>query len=407
MSDRVCIIGIGSEGADSLGAAARRIIAEAEIVCGGRRLLEMFPGITAEKVTIGAGPEQIADLIGREMAKRRVVVLASGDPGFFGIAHLLTERLGRENLRIIPQLSSAQLAFAAIGLSWDDAAFVSLHGRPLDTLRPALTTSGKIAVLTDRLNTPGVIAEFLLDIGLKGWGAFVCQNMGTDKQSCVEYSLAELARQKTFADLNILILKAADDYRRPFGLHEKDFIHQGRASGLITKQEVRAVALSKLNIAPANTIWDIGSASGSVAIEASRLARQGMVYAVEKSVGAEAVIRQNISRFQSWNVIPVIGEAPECLAELPSPDGVFIGGSGGRIGDIISVVAKRLKPGGRVVINIIALENLSKAGEAMKLAGLSAETVLHNIARSVQVGKFTRMSPLSPVYIISGVKDEQ
>lgn len=401
------IIGIGADGGRGLSESSRRLIAAAEIVFGGRRLLEMFPDLTAEKVRITADLGAVRAKLEAALGRRRVVVLASGDPGFFGIARYLAAEFGPEAFTVLPQVSSLQLAFARLGLPWDDAACVSLHGRPLEELRPALATNSKLAVLTDGANNPAVIAAYLLEMGISERQIYLCQNLGLPEEKVDAVELETLSRMQDFSGLNILIL--LDDSYRPshWGLADDEFQHRGRSAGLITKQEIRAVSLSHLRLSTESMVWDIGAGSGAVAIEAARLAYRGRVWAVEKDGAARAVIGGNIRRHCAWNVIVVAAEAPDCLAGLPDPDAVFIGGSGGRLDDIIAAAAARLHPGGRLVVNAVTLENMQRARQSVSAAGLRETTILLNVSRAAAVGRLTRLNPLSPVYIIKGVKSER
>jgi len=407
MWDKVYVIGVGADGRGGLPESTHRLIGEAEIIFGGRRLLNMFPEAVAEKISFGNKLYDAFDRLERELGRRRMVVLASGDPGFFGIVRYLSARFGGGRFRVLPQLSAMQLAFAAIGESWQDAAFVSVHGRAMEELLPVLAANQKVVVLTDRRHNPAAIAARLLQIGLTERRAFLCQSLGTPEERVDAIDLEALSRMTDFADLNILVL-LEDSYRpQPWGLADGEFRHRGKSAGLITKQEIRAVGLSHLRLAPESLVWDIGAGSGAVAIEAARLAWRGRVFAVEKDAAARAVITENIRRHQAWNVILVDGEAPDCLADLPDPDAVFIGGSGGRLDDIIAAAAARLRPGGRLVINAVALENMQRARRAVSNAGLEETTLLLNVSRGAAVGALTRLEPLSPVYIIKGVKGEQ
>lgn len=169
----------------------------------------------------------------------------------------------------------------------------------------------------------------------------------------------------------------------------------------MTKEEVRAISLSKLRLKKDFTVWDIGAGTGAVSVEAALYCKEGRVYAVEKDEKALKLIRQNAGAFGTLNLTAVPGEAPEVLIDLPDPDRVFIGGSGGKIAEILTVVMQRLKAGGVIVINAVTMETVHRAQEFLYAGGYEVETILVNVARSVRVGGSTLMQARNPVFILS------
>ena len=405
------IIGIGPGGGASLNAKTLHRIEQADIVCGGQRLLDMFPALTGDKVTIGGDLARIADLIKKNRGRKRVVVLASGDPGFFGIAEYLTGALGKDAVKIIPNVSAMQLAFAKIGESWEDAAFLSVHGRPIEDIVGGVRGSDKACIFTDDKHTPAAIARVLLESGINGYRAYVCENLGEKTERIIKTTLKGLLRRE-FSPLNTLILLRDSDKSarfappRALGIPDDEFYQRRPQAGLITKQEIRAVSLAKLRVAADSTVWDIGAGSGATAIEASFLAKSGSVCAIEKNDADIAIIRKNIRKFGATGVQVIKACAPEGLDSLPAPSAVFIGGSGGRLTDIIEFATRRLKPGGRIVINLVGLENLNTALDTLRKSGLQPEITLVNIARSTSVGELTRLAALNPVFIVAAGKQE-
>jgi precorrin-6Y C5,15-methyltransferase (decarboxylating) len=345
-------------------------------------------------------------LMKRNLGRKRMVVLASGDPSFFGIARYLTDRLGGNTVDIIPNVSAMQLAFARIKESWEDAVFVSVHSRPVEDIVNTVCLNNKVGVFTDNKHTPADIARVLLEHGVDGYRAYVCQDLGSKEEKIVKTDLKGLCKMK-FSPLNVLILLREQSKGKPqqiFGLPETSFYR--RQYGLITKQEVRAISLAKMRLAEDSIVWDIGAGSGAVSIEASFLTRKGQVFAIEKNEKDIAIIRKNIKKFNASNVEVVKAFAPDGLGRLQNPTAVFIGGSGGRVKEIIDFVSRRLKPGGRVVINIVALENMSAAVNALKGRGFATDITLVSIARSTKVLELTRFEALNPVFIVTGVKEE-
>jgi precorrin-6Y C5,15-methyltransferase (decarboxylating) len=186
------------------------------------------------------------------------------------------------------------------------------------------------------------------------------------------------------------------------GIPEDEFHYRQPKRGLITKTEVRVLSLAKLRLREDSVVWDIGAASGSVAIEAALIARHGRVYAVEKNAEDMDLLRENIGKFGVGHVTAVNARAPEKLDDLPDPDAVFIGGSGGEMRELLEIVWKRLRPGGRVVVNAITLDNSHEAVSGMKEMGFEVEALLVQIARSRPLLGMTSFEALNPVYIITG-----
>ncbi len=189
-----------------------------------------------------------------------------------------------------------------------------------------------------------------------------------------------------------------------FGIPDKEFYQRKPREGLITKQEVRAVSLAKMGLTSESVLWDIGAGSGAISIEASFLARKGRIYAIEKNEADTAIIRDNVRKFQVHNVEVVQTFAPDGLSELADPTAVFIGGSGGRMIEILDLACHRLKPGGRIAINIVALENLSAAVNALRVRGFVPGVTLVSVARSTDILELARLEALNPVFIVAASK---
>jgi precorrin-6Y C5,15-methyltransferase (decarboxylating) len=392
----IVVVGITDRGAESLSPEARRLVAEATLLCGGERHLAFFPDHPAERFVIKANLIELVERLQR--ATGPVVVLASGDPDWYGVGPYLAERLGRERVRILPNLSVIQLAFARLGLSWHDAIQLSAHGRPLDSILPAALVAPKAVILTDDRNTPAAIARALLEAGDEDALADVFEHLGGPAERHVAGTLRDLVDQ-SFAPLNLLIVRHRHTPRPwPLGLPEKSFQHQ---NGLITKAEVRVVSLAKLRLHERATLWDIGAGCGSVAIEAAALLRYGRVYAIERDPKQIELLEENRRRFGAGNLVVVADEAPAVLADLPDPDAVFVGGSGGQLDAILRTTRARLLPGGRIVVNLIGIEHLGRlVGEESNL-DWSVEVTQVSVARSTVTAGLTRLAALNPVFVVT------
>ena len=193
---------------------------------------------------------------------------------------------------------------------------------------------------------------------------------------------------------------------RRWGLPDDAFEQRRPLRGQITKREVRAVSVYLLGLKHDSVVWDIGAGTGSVAIEASLVSSEGEVYAIERDQGSIEMLRNNVQRWGTDNIRIIVGEAPAVLSELPDPDSVFVGGSGGRLGEILEEVARRLKPNGKLVVNLAALERTQDTYHRLKSLGFSVELVAVNASRGKEMNDGTvRLEALNPVFIISAYRE--
>ncbi|MBU1449255.1 precorrin-6y C5,15-methyltransferase (decarboxylating) subunit CbiE, partial [Patescibacteria group bacterium] len=331
-----------------------------------------------------------------------VVVLASGDPGFYGIAKRLIERLGSQSVCVWPNVTAMQAAFARLKLPWQEAKAVSLHGRNCQNLFSAVAHHDLVAVYTDPENSPGLIARLLLERGQSGWRMMVAENLGGPDERVRAYSLEEAAGID-FGALNLVVLQREE---RPaplcMGMPEDDFEH---TRGLITKTEVRAVALAKLRLSPRHLLWDLGAGCGSLGLEASRLLWQGGVLAVERGAERVAQIKANQARFGAANLKVIKGEMPSVLEGLPRPDRVFVGGAGPALAGVLRVAGEALPAGGVVVVAAVRLEAVQEARLLLADMGMQVELVQLQVSRGAPLGGDTYMRALNPVWLICGTKE--
>jgi precorrin-6Y C5,15-methyltransferase (decarboxylating) len=400
----VTVVGIGDDGCASLTSRAQNAIARAEVLVGGRRHLAFFPDFRGEKLTLGAGFKAVLDRAAELSNEHQVCILASGDPLFFGTGAAVVERFGAEHVEFVPAPSSVQWAFARTGVAWDDAEMVSVHGRSAEGFVTRLRRTSKAAVLTDPENTPARLAARLLEHGDSSWTAWVGERLAGPDERVRRFSLEELSQARDIDDLNVLLLLRPADWRRPpciSNLHEDAFAKRMPKNGLITKREVRTLSLAALSLHESSTIWDIGAGSGSVAIEAAMLAAKGTVYAIEVDPEGVALCRENARALGVDNVRVVEGRAPEALTGLPAPDAVFVGGSKGSLDAIIEQSLAALRPGGRLVVNAVTLENVAEAYAAFRRRALDPEVTLVQIARGVPLAHYQRYEALNPIHILA------
>jgi len=413
----VQVVGLGMSAQD-LTPRAQRIIEEAQVLVGGKRLLRYFPDHPAEKIPLGKDPLSAIRQIPALAETKRVVVLASGDPNFYGIAPLVVQLLGADRVVIHPNVTAVQAASARLKISWHDAVVVSLHGRSWEPLEAALAEAGKLIIYTDPDHTPDDIARLLLARGCGRARLAVLEDLGEATER-LTWLRPDEARERQFSPLNlVVVLKEAAarasswGAKNPsatrarqanpplhLGLPEEALAHQ---AGLITKAEVRAVVLAKLQLRPGQVVWDVGAGCGSVGLEATLLASGGEVFAVEQDPARAAQIRDNRENFGAANLEVVCARAPECLPELPTPERVFIGGGGEAVGEILRAAIRRLGNQGRVVLTAARLETLETARGALAEAGWEVELTQLQVSRSRPLGGDTFLQALNPVWIITG-----
>jgi precorrin-6Y C5,15-methyltransferase (decarboxylating) len=330
---------------------------------------------------------------------------------FFGVGSLIVKAVGAEHVEIIPQPSAAQWAFARAGMKWDDAGFISLHGRPRRGFLTRLKRHAKVALFTDDDNSPPRLAAHMVEHGETGWTAWVCENLAGPGERVRRFDIAALAEATDVGPLNVLLLVRDEKGWRPPSmvpfLHEDAFAKRIPKRGLITKREVRLLSLAALGIRPDSVVWDIGAGSGSVAIEAALLAPEGHVYAVEVDPEGVEICRDNVKTHAVDNVDVIAGRAPEALAGLDDPDAVFVGGSKGSMEEIIDVALARLKPGGRLVVNAITLENAGEAYQSFRRRDLVPDVTLLQVSRGEPLARYLRYEALNPIQIFAVTKPHE
>jgi precorrin-6Y C5,15-methyltransferase (decarboxylating) len=401
---KIYVIGAGVEGQEGFSRRALELVMQADILFGRPKQLALFPDFSGEKVDID---QNFSDVVNRLKATHCIsVVLASGDPLFFGIGRQLLRNFSEDELEFVPNVSSVQYAFAKLGIPWDDAVFLSCKGHASEDVVDRIVASDKVAVLTDAQNTPASLAREMMHRGREGYAAYLCENLGTGEERIVRTDVRGLLEEPA-APLNVLVLvkqyEAFAEASRPvLGIADDAF---SAIKKQITREEVRAVTLAKLRLCHDMVLWDIGAGSGSVSIEADHLMPSGKVFAIEQNEQYQEYIRRNLRKFQSRHVTVVEGEAPGCLELLPDPDRVFIGGSGGNLWDILEVVDQRLGVGGRVVVNAITLDTLAATSEFLENAGYQVDVTSVNIARTRPSTDYKMFEAFHPVFILVADKE--
>lgn len=402
---RVLVVGIGDDGPDGLGSALLDRIQSASFVYGGERHLELFSEVHQHGRVIRSPLNDVVTQIRADMEVGKVVVFASGDPLYYGIGSLLLKQLGVDAVTVIPHVSSIQLAFARAGEGWSRAKVISLHGKPIQGLAQTIHGHPLVALLTDDVNTPSMIAGYLKRFGMYEYDAFVAEDLGGEHERVGWYTLDELVT-RTFSSLNVVILKHSIGAVVPtflLGMSDASFSQRKPDRGLITKREVRVLSLSELALKPGGVLWDIGTCTGSISIEATLSTPGLQVYAVEKNEADFENLRQNQVKFRT-DFVAVHARAPEGLDQFPDPDSVFIGGSGGELVELLQLCASRLKEDGRIVVNAATIENLYQAQQTLKELGFSVSITLVQTARSKPILQLTRFEGMNPVYLVTATR---
>ena len=399
------VIGIGLNGLQSLNPEALTCLKTTKIIAGSKTHLQTVADYPARKLPLNNDIVTWIDQIADILQQQSVVILASGDPLFYGLGRLLTERFDRRCLRFYPQVSSIQLAFNRLSIPWQSATIISVHGRQPDQLEQALK-QGKspLAILTDFVHTPQEIARLVRDLRPPvQYRMTVCSQLGAAQEKIQSVSIAE-AIDSSFLSPNVVVLEAEPlslEQPQPiFGIADGDFHTFPDQPGLITKQEVRALSISLLRLRSHITVWDVGAGTGSMSIEIARLVPDARIYAVEKTAAGLTLIDKNCRRFGTTQVSPVRGVAPAALGSLPDPDRIVIGGGGKAMAEILEVCCDRIRPDGVIVANFATLETCMLAKQQLQNQGWIVQLLQVNIARSATLATATRFVPLNPVILL-------
>jgi precorrin-6Y C5,15-methyltransferase (decarboxylating) len=393
------IIGIGEDGIEGLSPAARGLIAQASLVIGGERHLRLADRLIIGERRVWPRPMEAAlpDLLTRKPAP--VVVLASGDPFWFGVGPMLAK--AADAWRCVPQPSSLSLACARLGWSADTATTISFCGRPLAPLGALLQQGRRVIALSENGETPAAVAALLAARGYGPSEIVVLEAMGGPEER-VRTAIASSFDLAGIHALNLLAitLQAEPGLRAlpvAAGLDDALFSHDGQ----LTKREIRAATLAALAAQPGELLWDIGAGAGSIAIEWLRQHPSLSAIAIEERSDRLARMAANATRLGTPGLRLVPGSAPEVLAGLPVPDAVFIGGGAGTQG-VVETAWTALRPGGRMVINAVTIETEAVLFGLLREHGGTLTRI--GVERLVDVGTMHGFRPAMTVTQWAAVK---
>lgn len=417
---KIFLVGIGMGGRDGLTGRAKEVILRCRCLIGARRMLNLafslpevqaLSGLSREKVYCEAHlAEDIISCIQEHKEDKEIGVLFSGDTGFYSGAKKLTDLLKEDpqayDAELVPGISSAAYLAARLGTSWEDAAIVSLHGREENFIQ-TISRNRKTFLLLGGENTGAGMLRRLREYGMDDVAVFLGSRLSYPEEKICNGRPSELSDEDAEGLCAALVVNSRPENAAGCHVRDDDFI---RGKVPMTKEEVRAVSLARLALTQDAVVYDIGAGTGSVSVEAARCGNRIRVYAVEKNPLALELLKKNRRKFRADGIRIEAGEAPEALKDLEAPTHVFIGGSGGRLKEILQAVAGK-NPQVRIVINAVSIETVKEIMDACQdglLPGM--EITQLSAARSKELGGYHMMTGMNPVYIVSaggGVRENE
>ena len=392
---RVTVIGIGPGSVSLLTAEAKAALADCDAVIGAKSVAEALHPV--QPVYHEFLPQKVREVLDGHPSIRHAAVVMRGDVGFYSGTKKLLDALRGYDVTLFPGISSIPAFAARLGVSWDDAALISLHGRTANLIH-TVNSNRKVFALTGGENTVEEICRKLCAYGFGELSVTVGERMTYPDEAITRGTAAELC-ESHFDSLSVLYIEHPQAVRRHrHGISDEAFL---RGEVPITKSEVRTISMAKLDLPADAVVYDVGAGTGSVSVECALAAYDGQVFAIEKEADAAELIRRNKVKFRTDNLTVIEGTAPQALEELPAPTHVFIGGSSGNLREILSAVLTK-NPNVRIVLNAVTIETQTEAAECARHFGFTEyETVSVNIARSRKLGRYHMMTAQNPVWIIT------
>ena len=403
---RLTIIGIGPGSAEYFMPAARNRMRGAHTVIAARRILPMLRevcgAVETEFLPMGKIKDTLEMIDGLLREEKEVALIGSGDPLMYSLYKtILNQEISADwEMEVIPGIGSMQMLGAAFGETMEDARLVSVHGRSRTPGSVALcvTENPKVFFLCSKEQGPAWLSQIMLDYHLDDVEVFAGANLSYEDQILESGSPAEMAK-KEFPSLCVAMIKNPHPrpVTRPCFLSDEDF-ERGRTP--MTKEEIRVLILHKMKIHPDDVIWDIGAGTGSVSVECARQAPFGQVHSVERDEAAVHLIEKNRDKFELDNLFIYQGDAAERTADLPVPDKVFIGGSGGKLGEIMKNIAAFDREI-RVTVSAVTLETIAEAGEILGNYDADYDVIQATVGRGRKIGSYHIMDTNNPVMIFT------
>ena len=417
------VIGTDAGAPASLPATQQALIKAADHIAAPKRLLpalRQWLGRDTPALTSSDDPRTLAANLDALPPASAVVVLASGDPLWFGISRSLSARLGADRLRFHPAPTSLQLAFSRIGRPWQDASWVSLHGRDPAVLAPLLQKRPPaLAVLTDpQQGGAETVRRILRSSGLEAsYSVWLCENLGHPSERMLQLRCGDPLPEDLPSLLTVLLIAEAAEPPPPqqlplFGLEDGLYLQHADHPGLMTKREVRIQLLAELELPVQGVLWDLGAGTGSVGLEALRLRPALQLLAVERRAGGAQLIEANARRLGVSAAAVLEQEIGQLLSQgvpagLDRPDRVVLGGGGRQRAALLRQVLAVLRPSGVVVIPLATLESLAELRPLLEEQGLTVQISQLQAWRGQPLSDGTRLAPMNPTLILKGTKSHQ
>lgn len=409
------VVSLGCGDYRGLSTAACTVLQEAEVIIGAQHhFTEIAPLHCKAKTFLIPSPFSGLNSLLQSNQQHKMVILASGDALFFGIGSWLINTLGKTALVFHPNVSSLQTAFHRVGLPWQDAVIHSLHGRPLSTLRLHLANKQLIGLFTDAKSNPVAIAQLLCESGFAESTLHICEALGSTEEKVSSLDAQTLSQQAdNFHPLTVCIIECVGHNKALTafpGIPDEHFSTGAEAGkGMISKREVRLAILSLMQPSPQEVAWDIGAGCGSVSVEWARSNPTGQIYAIEHHADRIEHLLINNERFGTrLNLTPIQGTAPQCCAQLPSPDAIFIGGSDGELAMMLDYAWQQLEAGGKLVASAVTEESRQALNHfAQQFSHCEGDVVNLQISKTSDLTQTSSLRELKAVLLLKLVKPRE
>lgn len=389
----ITLIGIGPGNTDMLTLEAQKALKQCDAAIGAAPVVEALD--ICKPAFKEYDPEKVKKVLEANPAIRNAAIVFRGDTGFFSGAAKMIKEFEDSDIKVIPGISSLSYLSAKLGKNWDDAVWVSLHGREENFVN-AVCKNKKVFILNGGENTPAKVCKKLQEYGFGNLPCTVGERLSYPDEKITKGSVDSLSSCE-FDSLSVMFIENPDANEVVgIGIDDTQFI---RSDVPMTKAEVRAISMAKLALHADSVVWDIGAGTGSVSVECALAAYKGKVFAVEKEADAVELIKSNKLKFKADNITIVQGIAPDMLKDLPSPTHAFIGGSGGKLRGILELLLEK-NPYVRIVMNTVTLESQAEAFACAKEYSFEDfEAVSVNISRTKKAGQYNLMAAQNPVTV--------
>ncbi len=402
MSLKIYVVGMGVGSVDYLTLKAKQLIESADLIIGAKRMLSLDI-IKNKAVACAYLPKDVVKLVGENENLSSIVVLMSGDIGFFSGATKLYEALENYDVQSVCGISSPVYFSSKLKMPWDNIKLVSMHGRHCNIVSE-IKTNFRVFTLVGGDSDINSLCTLLCKYNLNDLRLYVGENLSYEDEKITVGTAIEL-KDKSFNKLACVIIEN-ENYSTAynFGIDDNEFERVEKVP--MTKSEVRAVSLAKLKLNKSSVIYDVGAGTGSVSIEMALMANAGTVYAIEKNELALNAINNNVKKFGINNIRVINAYAPSGFEDLESPTHAFIGGSSGNLKEIISAILKK-NENTRIVINTVSLESLSESVNLLKFFNFDYTDIVQvSVAKSKKLGNYNMMMGQNPIYIITCQRGE-